>query len=232
MRITFAIFLLAGSSLGALSQTLTSDLTSPMLWKPDSVPFSFKYDGKPSADLLKTWQIKSDTAPGNNAQVHLYSYTDPVTHLTVTAEVRQYAEFPGVVDGVLRFRNDGTSDTPILEDILPLHSTLAAAPGNFFIRHAKGSDAHAEDFTPMTEQLEPGDDQHYEPEWGRSSSGMTLPFFNLQTGDHGLVEAIGWSGNWKADFSYDKEASTISMTSRLTSCSIPARRYARRASCS
>ena len=215
MRITFAIFLLAGSSLGALSQTLTSDLTSPMLWKPDSVPFSFKYDGKPSADLLKTWQIKSDTAPGNNAQVHLYSYTDPVTHLTVTAEVRQYAEFPGVVDGVLRFRNDGTSDTPILEDILPLHSTLAAAPGNFFIRHAKGSDAHAEDFTPMTEQLEPGDDQHYEPEWGRSSSGMTLPFFNLQTGDHGLVEAIGWSGNWKADFSYDKEASTISMTSGM-----------------
>ena len=215
MRITFAIFLLAGSSLGALSQTLTSDLTSPMLWKPDSVPFSFKYDGKPSADLLKTWQIKSDTAPGNNAQVHLYSYTDPVTHLTVTAEVRQYAEFPGVVDWVLRFRNDGTSDTPILEDILPLHSTLAAAPGNFFIRHAKGSDAHAEDFTPMTEQLEPGDDQHYEPEWGRSSSGMTLPFFNLQTGDHGLVEAIGWSGNWKADFSYDKEASTISMTSGM-----------------
>jgi alpha-galactosidase len=215
MRIGFAAFLLAGSSLCAPSQTLTSDLTSPDLWRPDRVPFSFTYGGKDSAELLKTWQTKSEIARANNAQVHLYSYTDPVTHLTITAEVRQYAEFPNVVDWVLRFRNGGASDTPILEDILPLHSALAAAPGNFFIRHAKGSDAHAEDFTPMMEQLEPGNDQHYEPEWGRSSSGMTLPFFNLQTGDHGLIEAIGWSGNWKADFSYNKEARTIAMSSGM-----------------
>ena len=27
-----------------------------------------------------------------------------------------------------------------------------------------------------------------------------LPFFNLQDGNGGLIEAIGWTGNWKADF--------------------------------
>jgi hypothetical protein len=64
--------------------------------------------------------------------------------------------------------------------ILPLHWAIPAAPGNLLIRHAKGSDANAEDFTPMMESVEPGKDQHYEPEYGRSSSGMTLPFFNLQ----------------------------------------------------
>jgi alpha-galactosidase len=215
MRIAYAALLLAGSSICALGQTLSSALTSAEQWTPDKVPFSFKYDGNDSAELLKTWQFKSESAPGNDAQIHLYSYTDPQTHLKVVAEVRQYAEFPNVVDWVLRFRNDGPTDTPILEDILPLHSALSAAPGKFIIRHAKGSDAQAEDFTPMMEQLELGDSQDYEPEYGRSSSGMTLPFFNLQTGDHGLIEAIGWSGSWKADFSYEKESNSILMTSGM-----------------
>ena len=215
MRFGLALFLLAGSSVCALGQTLANDLASPGLWKPDHVPFSFKYCGKDSAELLKTWQTAIDTAPATNAQVHLYSYTDPQTHLKVIAEVKQYTEFPNVVDWVLHIRNDGPSDTPILEDILPLHSVIPASPGNFFIHHAKGSDARADDFTPMTEQLEPGNEQHYEPEWGRSSSGMTLPFFNLQTGDHGLIAAIGWTGNWKADFSYDKDGKTISIASGM-----------------
>jgi alpha-galactosidase len=215
MKIALAIFFLAGSSLFAQSQALTSELTSPDLWKPVSVPFHFKYGGKDSAELLKTWETKSETRSGSNTQVHFYTYTDPTTHLRVTAEVRQYPEFPDVIDWVLHFRNDGPADTPILEDILPLHSSVAASPGKSFIRHAKGSDARADDFTPIMDQLEPGNEQHYEPEWGRSSSGMTLPFFNLQTGDHGLIEAVGWTGSWKADFSYDKDDKTILISSGM-----------------
>jgi alpha-galactosidase len=215
MRISFALFFLAVSSLSALGQSPANDLTSPNLWKPERVPFSFKYDGQESAELLEAWSFKSEIAPGASAQVHLYSYTDPRTHLTITAEVRQYAEFPGVVDWVLRFRNVGHSDTPILEDILPLQWAVPASPGDCFIRHAKGSDAAAEDFTPMMEQLAPGKDDHLEQEWGRSSSGVTLPFFNLQTGDHGIIGAIGWTGNWKADFSYAKDGKTIAMAAGM-----------------
>lgn len=215
MRTGLIFLLLAGSYSSALSQTLADDLSSPELWRSDHVPFSFKYAGKDSAECLKTWQTESKVAAGTDAQVRLYSYTDPVTHLKVTAEVRHYVEFPGVVDWVLRFRNNGPSDSAILEDILPLDSTLPAAPGNQLIRHAKGSDANAEDFMPMMESLEPGKVQHYEPEYGRSSSGMTLPFFNLQSGDHGLIMAIGWSGNWRADFSFDKEGKTIRLASGM-----------------
>jgi alpha-galactosidase len=215
MKIGLVFLLLTGSCTCALSQTLADNLSSPELWRPDHVPFSFKYAGRDSAELLKTWQTESATAAGTEAQVRLYSYIDPATNLVVTAEVRHYAEFPGVVDWVLRFRNNGSSDSPILEDILPLDSALQAAPGNLLIRHAKGSDANAEDFMPMMERLEPGKDQHFEPEYGRSSSGMTLPFFNLQTGDHGLIEAIGWSGNWRADFSIDREDKTIRLASGM-----------------
>ena len=215
MRIRLVILLLVGSYSCALSQTLADNLSSLDLWRPEHVPFSFQYAGKDSAALLKTWQTESETVAGTAAQVQLYSYTDPVTHLKVTAEVRHYAEFPEVVDWVLRFRNNGQSDTPILEEILPLTLKLPAAPGNLLIRHAKGSDASAEDFMPMMESLAPGKVQHFEPEYGRSSSGMTLPFFNLQTGDHGVIEAIGWSGNWKADFSFDKDGKTISLASGM-----------------
>jgi alpha-galactosidase len=215
MKLGLAVLLLAGSYTCAPGQTLTNDLSSAELWKAEHVPFSFKYGGKDSAELLKTWQTRSESKAGTDARVQLHSYTDPVTHLNVTAEVRSFAEFPGVVDWVLRFRNNGSSDTPILEDILPLHLALPAAPGNLLIRHARGSDANAEDFTPMMESVEPGKDQHYEPEYGRSSSGMTLPFFNLQTGDHGLIEAIGWSGNWRANYSIDKDGKTITLTSGM-----------------
>ena len=43
----------------------------------------------------------------------------------------------------------------------------------------------------------------------------TLPFFNLQTGDHGLIGAIGWTGNWKADFTYAEDGKTIVMASGM-----------------
>src|ERR1035441_10697815 len=151
MRIGLGLFILAGSYTCALSQTLTDDLSSPELWKPDRVPFSFKYAGKDSAELLKTWQTVTEDAAETKAQVQLYSYIDPVTHLKVTAEVRHYAEFPGVVDWVLRFRNDGNSDTPALENILPLDLAIPASVGDCLIRHAQGSDDAATDFSPLEE---------------------------------------------------------------------------------
>ncbi len=198
-----------------MSQTLAGDLTSPDLWKPERAPFSFKYGGKDSAQLLTTWQLAHKAGGGNDGQVQLYSYTDPDTHLKITAEVRLYPEFPGVADWVLKLRNDGDFDTPIIEDILPLHWAIPASPGDCILRHAQGSDNSAEDFTPLMARFEAGNNEHLEDPWGRSSSRDTLPFFNLQTGDHGLIGAIGWSGSWKADFDYSKDGKTITITSGM-----------------
>jgi alpha-galactosidase len=206
-----AFFFFAVSASSALSQTLAHDLTSPELWKPEHVPFSFKYGGKDSAQLLTAWQVAHEVIASKDGQVQSYSYTDPATRLEVTAEVRLYPDFPGVVDWVLRFRNDGAADTPIIEDILPLDWTIPASPGDCFLHHARGSDDSAEDFTPMEERFGPDGDDHLESQWGRSSSGRTQPFFNLQNGDHGLIGAIGWTGNWKADFTFSKDGKTITM---------------------
>lgn len=213
MKNFLTILFLAGSSVVALSQTIA--LTSPTLWNPENVPFSFSYGGKESAQLLPAWKTSQDDVVGKNGQVRRYTYTDPATHLKVIAEVRLFPDFPDTIDWVLKFRNDGTSDTPILENILPLHWAVAASPGDCIIRHAQGSNNSADDFKPLEEKFGPGDGAHMESLNGDSSNTNTLPFFNLQTGDHGLIGAIGWTGNWKADFTYAKDEKTILMASGM-----------------
>jgi alpha-galactosidase len=213
MKSLLTILFFAGSTVGALSQATT--LTSSSLWNPENVPFSFTYGGKSSAQLLPAWKASQENVAEKNGQVRLYTYTDPATHLKVIAEVRLFPDFPGTVDWVLRFKNEGTSDTPILENILPLHWAIPASPGDCVIRHARGSNDRAIDFEPLKESFGPGDGDHFESTDGRSSSGETLPFFNLQTGDHGLIGAIGWTGNWKADFAYADDGKSITMASGM-----------------
>lgn len=210
------IFLfVAGNTLALCAQTLARDLTSPDLWKPEHAPFSFRYAGKESAQLLPQWQVTEENSVDGNIQIHRYVYTDPSTHLKVTAEIRLYPDFPDVIDWVLRFRNDGTTDTPIIENILPLHWAIPASAGDCIIRHAQGSNNSAEDFTPLEENFGPKGNDHLESSNGRSSDTNTLPFFNLQIGDHGLIGAIGWTGNWKADFNYAADGKTILMASGM-----------------
>jgi hypothetical protein len=117
-------------------------LTSRELWKPEHVPFSFRYDGQESEQLLPAWQTSRVQMADGTVR---YSFLDPKTKLKVTAEVRYFRDYPGAVDWVIRLRNEGSSDTPIIEDILPLHRAVTASPGDCIIRHARGSDATAQD---------------------------------------------------------------------------------------
>ena len=189
-----------------------ADLTPPGHWAAKQAPFSFKYDGKDSAQFLASWECSGENvSERSGAQIHRYIYIDPATRLKVTAEVRRFPDFPGTVDWVLRFRNDGNTDTPIIEDILPLDWAVAASPGDCLIHHAKGSAANAEDFEPLEERFGPSGSYHVESAGEESSNVNSLPFFNLQTGDHGVIGAIGWTGGWKADFRYSQDGKTVSM---------------------
>jgi alpha-galactosidase len=140
---------------------------------------------------------------------------DPVTDLKVIAEVRLYPDYPDVVDWVLKFRNDGPSDTPVIEDILPLHWAIPSSSGDALVRHDRGSANSADDFEPLEEHLDKDEGVQLKSSDGRPSGGNTLPFFNLETGDHGVVGAIGWTGNWKADFNSGSDRKTIVMTAGM-----------------
>ncbi len=141
--------------------------------------FSFRYAGKESAKLLPTWLTVShgeDTATGRLTHT---VYTDPAGGLAVSVHARTFSNSPAI-DWVLELENMGASDTPLIEDILPLDAS-APAPSAERVRlhHANGSQCRMDDFLPQTTDLAPRSQTTLAPQGGRSSNGV-LPFMNIQ----------------------------------------------------
>ena len=74
-----------------------------------------------------------------------------------------------------------------------------AASPSCTLHYAKGGIAGLDDFAPQERAMGPNSRFELRSSGGRSSNGV-LPFFNLEAGDRGLIEAIGWTGNWAAQF--------------------------------
>ncbi len=108
------------------------------------------------------------------------SWRDPKTSLQVIAEMVRFHDFPAV-EWVLRFKNEGTADSPILEQVLPLDLQVPAVnlgEQTPVLHHAKGALCCLDDFSPVDTRLTPGTELRLQPGGGRSSSEV-LPFFNL-----------------------------------------------------
>jgi alpha-galactosidase len=172
-------------------------------WKTAQPPFYFIYGGKASPQFIASWQKTEEPvteSPGG--ETHHYVYTDPATQLKITADVRTFRDFDAI-DWVLHITNGGTADTPILEDIEPLHWSMASKSYNVFEHWAKGSVASLEDFQPFENEAGPTNVFTIHSDRGRSSNG-TMPFFNLEDEGHGIIGAIGWTGGWQATFNHEK----------------------------
>lgn len=167
-------------------------------------PVSFMYDGKDSATLLPAWKVKRSEARSKAERRHSLSLTDPATGLQLSCELTIFDDFPAV-EWVAYFRNTGTEDTPIISDIQPLDVLFPAARElSCRLHHAKGSDCKIDDFAPLETTLPPTDQLRLAARLGRSSNG-TLPFFNLEMGESGVIGAIGWTGGWAATFKRGEE---------------------------
>ncbi len=170
---------------------------------PEFVPFSFTYNGQSSKAVIAEWEREEIIGkPTDGMESKTVTYCEPKTGLEIRAEIMSYTDFPAV-EWVLYFKNTGDVDTPIIENIQALDIIL---PGRekqeTLVRYARGSSCGPEDFEPQKGRLAFGSPIHLAPNGGRSSDGV-LPFLNLcQDGDRqGVILAIGWSGQWAADFS-------------------------------
>jgi alpha-galactosidase len=218
MDLRLAAFLLMAGLLPSLGQSAPAPAAPPTaisadLFKGPALPFGFKYGGKDSRDFLGTWQSTDSAAPATDGTIHTYVYTDPATHLKVTCAVRTFDKFDAV-DWVLTFSNEGTSDTPILENIQPLQWTVACDSPGATVHTTRGSTAGVDDFAAVDMDLQPNQSQRLGVGSGRSSDGG-WPFFNLQTGDHGLYGAIGWTGDWQANFNRAQDGKSIAMSAGM-----------------
>lgn len=173
-----------------------------------SRPFSFTYNSQLSANLLGTWtQGSSIRQIDGNTTEQTTTYTDPVSGLQVRCVATQYQDYPAV-DWVVYFKNTGSADTPILENVQALNADIGGGSGNYTLYYADGSTAIATDFQPHQASFPLGVNMHFAPYDGRPSGGSQdstfggyLPFFNLAKPDGtGNIIAVGWTGQWAATF--------------------------------
>jgi alpha-galactosidase len=185
------------------------------------LPFSFRSLGMDSHDRMTNWPCRVSDTGGADVAKRTLRFEDPDTRLEVRFEVTRFRDYPAV-EWVAHLRNNGTNNTPILEDIAALDFRLAVPKDQWCRVHtARGSAAMERDFEPLVYDMGPSVAMNvmpressplmFESSGGRSSSACgwsdplpascnsdfgTLPFFNLEAPGNGVILALGWTGDW------------------------------------
>jgi alpha-galactosidase len=166
-------------------------------------PFSFTYDGKPSAELLKIWDVKRDSRKlDENRTEYTNLYTDPKTGLVVRWVAIAYNDFP-TVEWVLHLKNTGTADTPILQNVQALDARFERnGEGEFVLHHNTGSPCEPRDYQPHETVMAAKTSRRISAAGGRPTNS-DLPYFNLAWPGEGVIIVVGWPGQWAATFERD-----------------------------
>jgi alpha-galactosidase len=173
--------------------------------QPGVVPFSFVYGSKNSAELLPGWNLERTDRPLDDVRTErTLAWTDPASGLLVRCVAVEYRDYP-LIEWTLYFKNTGTEDTPILENIQPLDLHMQRGDlGEFTLHHFRGSDCRADDFGPEASALAAKSVTRIVSAGGRSSNRV-MPYFNVEsTCRDGAIFAVGWPGQWAAEFARDE----------------------------
>jgi len=162
----------------------------------EDLPFSFVYDGKSSRDILTQWESQVEVRQVDNTRIErVVTFCDPQTQLEVKAVATVYTEVAGV-DWTLYFANRGQQDTPTLEQVRAVDTSVAIGLGVVPTLHRlRGSTCAADDWMPLDEPVLAGKPAVFGAVNGRSSADS--PFFTVDWGSGGVVTAVGWSGQWR-----------------------------------
>lgn len=125
-------------------------------------------------------------------------YTDEKSHLRFVTDVTFYNDVPAF-DLVTTISNiSETECSPVIDGFASFNASYPlSCDGKYNLENANGSLAKASDFETknyeLTEKLE------FTEPYGRSSDGA-WPYFAVDGKKGGFLLAIGWSGNWFAEF--------------------------------
>ena len=121
-------------------------------------PFSFTYDGRPSADLLERWRVERRSRHIEPSKTeHVTTYSDPITRLVVTCRAVEYDHFP-TVEWTIDLANAGDRDTPILEHVQPLDLGVRSGgpAAEVLLHHNVGSPTTPEGLRPADDLAHAG----------------------------------------------------------------------------
>ncbi|UCG47815.1 MAG: alpha-galactosidase [Phycisphaerales bacterium] len=166
-------------------------------------PFSFFYGGKPSAELFKSWQVSRNKRKLDGQRTeHELVYSDTTSGLRVRCVLIEYHDFP-TAEWTLYFKNTGPNDTRIIEKIQALDIELSrSGEGEFLLHHNIGSPANGNDYGLLETPLGRNATKRLAGAGGRPTNA-DWSYFNLEWSGQGLIVAVGWPGQWAAEFVRD-----------------------------
>jgi alpha-galactosidase len=159
-------------------------------------PFTFKYGGKSFAEL--PWKVKRSSRELDATRTeHTLLYTDEASGLTARCVGIEYRDFP-TVEWTLYLKNTGSADTQILSDIQAVDASLGGGD-KVVLHHNVGSPCQPNDYEPLETPLKSGESKRITAAGGRPSNS-DWPYFNLAWSGGGVIAAVGWPGQWAAEF--------------------------------
>jgi alpha-galactosidase len=178
-------------------RTLWLDSLAGQATLKPGLPFSFTYGGRPSSELVSNWRREVHVVALPTAEKRTVVLTDPETGLEVTAEATVYLDTAGA-DWTLHFRNTGTAETPLLEDVRAVDASVRLGLGAKVALHRLRGSAHGPvSWQPIDEQVAAGATARLVSADGRTAAEVG-PFFTVDWGTGGVATAVGWSGQWQA----------------------------------
>ena len=162
--------------------------------------FSFNYDSRPFAEAAQSWKVERTSRKIDDARTeHVTTWADPVTGLNVRCVAVEYSDF-AVVEWTLYFRNAGTKNTPIIENIQAIDIGFNAQGKNAIILRSNTGDLCTPDsYAPHEEQLAPNTEKRIANTGGRPTQSA-FPYFNIVWPAHGAIVVLSWAGQWSMSF--------------------------------
>jgi alpha-galactosidase len=180
-----------------------------LLGGSNSAPFSLNFNGQASStsNLFSSWTRSSaDTVLDSARTRHTLLWTNSSNGLQVKCVAVEYLDFP-VVEWTVYLTNGGPANTPIIQAIQGLDTTLSRLAGDpeFVLNGNQGDFMTADSYEPWQKILGPNSENDFGPAGsGKSTEGPTgWPYYDLQTPGGGMILAIGWPGNWGSSFTRD-----------------------------
>ncbi len=176
-------------------------------WMKDmsTFPVSMKIGDDSYIGFGQGFAQKSQTVtvdPNNKEIEHTVTVLvhDSGLEFTVTSEYyANYAAFEWMIE----FTNPNKGKSPVVSELKALNIDLKGE--NPIINTSKGDSSQ---FTPDIRAL--NGKESFQSVGGRSTQGA-FPYYNFEYGNRGLLLAIGWSGNWRADFDNAKNADSTNI---------------------
>jgi len=166
--------------------------------------FSFEYGKEHSADIFaRSARHINQSIDSSGVTTIKSTFDDTKTGLRCTIEASIPKDLPAVEwYATIENHSKDTSEliTNILASDIPVHIGKGNNTVNYEIMYSQGTSDSYDDFSLHDTTVSMDKHIHFVTASGRSSSRY-LPFFNISREQEGIIFAIGWTGQWKADFS-------------------------------